>query len=55
MKRQKTRNEIASDREIELWRDFYKKNPDKWQKVLKDAEEARAFLDRLSEAMREDD
>lgn len=55
MKRQKTINEVASEREIELWKEYYRKNPDKWQKVLHDATLARAFLDKLAAAMREDD
>lgn len=55
VKRQKTRNEIASEREIELWREYYKKNPDKWQKLLQDAEQARTFLKLLSSIERKDD
>lgn len=54
VKRKKTINEVASAREIELWREYYKKNPDKWQKVLRDAEQARLFMDLLEAAMRDD-
>ena len=54
MKRARSINEIATDRLIALWREFYRKNPDKWQKVLDDAERARIFREKLRADMNED-
>lgn len=54
MRRKKTINEIASERQTELWREFYEKNPDKWSEVLDAAKQAKRFLKKLASFSRSD-